>query len=517
MVASSESCQNLDDSMSTNSKNISDDDFEVQNDQDSKDSFSIESKDINTGDFDVENSARTSNMPREERKARDFEFYYAIQLDETQSYRSIFWRDSRARKSYMKFHDVIVFDVTYKINNFSMSFAPLTGVNQHRQSILFGCALLSNEQEETFSWLFTQWRNCMWNQPPGAIITDQDSAICNAIAKKNSQTYHRYCKWHLELHEYEHLRSLQCAHPTFMKDYNKWAKQSKTIEESEESWINLRDKYEQVFKEQLTETQKNMIKSWKWVKNMYEKRRHWVKAYRKQTFFAGMKYSQRSESMNSYFDGHVNSNTPLSEFVEQYENAISNHPNVEDSEDLVSMTTTPDFTDMHTLEAHAQRVYCINILKIFQVEFGKKLHCQHYKKVVKEDDEILYEVDCGESVKPHIVDVNISTLFCKCSCAKFETGGIPCKYILYIMKQKLLLKVILDVYILPRWTLSVRYKTTYVFCGENGKVVDINEIDKVKEITELEAWTLRGELNKLYKKVITRRDLYATIEKVIQE
>lgn len=66
----------------------------------------------------------------------------------------VFWCDARARKSYKKISDVIVFDVTYKTNSFSMPFAPFTGVNHHRQSTLFGCALLSDEREETFVWLY---------------------------------------------------------------------------------------------------------------------------------------------------------------------------------------------------------------------------------------------------------------------------------------------------------------------------------------------------------------------------
>ncbi|WOH08468.1 hypothetical protein DCAR_0727909 [Daucus carota subsp. sativus] len=106
-----------------------------------------------------------------------------------------------------------------------MPFAPFTGVNHHRQSILFSCALVSDEREETFVWLFRQWLNCMWNESPRAIITDQDLAIDNAIKKVFPHTHHRYCQWHLGLHEYcEHLRSLQCDHPTFNEDYNMWAK-----------------------------------------------------------------------------------------------------------------------------------------------------------------------------------------------------------------------------------------------------------------------------------------------------
>ena len=44
-----------------------------------------------------------------------------------------------------------------------------------------------------------------------------------------------------------------------------------------------------------------------------------------------------------------------------------------------------------------------------------------------------------------------------CSCAKFETYGILCKHILYVMKKKHV-ETLHDQYILPRWTLGSRYK-----------------------------------------------------------
>lgn len=96
-----------------------------------------------------------------ERQAQDPLFYYAVEIDENQVCRSMFWADGRTRNSYMSFSDVVVFDVTYMTNNFSMPFAPFTGVNHHMQSTLFGCALLADEREETFIWLFEQWKKCM--------------------------------------------------------------------------------------------------------------------------------------------------------------------------------------------------------------------------------------------------------------------------------------------------------------------------------------------------------------------
>lgn len=62
---------------------------------------------------------------------KDVEVYFDAMLD--------------TKKTYTKFHVVIVFDVTYKTNNFSMSFPSFTCVNHHRQPVLLGCVLLSDE------------------------------------------------------------------------------------------------------------------------------------------------------------------------------------------------------------------------------------------------------------------------------------------------------------------------------------------------------------------------------------
>lgn len=82
------------------------------------------------------------------------------------------------------------------------------------------------------------------------------------------------------------------------------------------------------------------------------------------------------------------------------------------------MTTTPDLTNVHSFEAHAGKLYCRNIFKLFHNEFMQILHCQHNKKVVA-GAETTYEVNFKDQGRPHIVKVNISTQFCKCSCAKF--------------------------------------------------------------------------------------------------
>ncbi|KAK6794317.1 hypothetical protein RDI58_007770 [Solanum bulbocastanum] len=64
-----------------------------------------------------------------------------------------FWVDARSRIAYKNSGEVVVFDPTYLTKKYKMPFVPFTGVNNHHQSILFGCALLWDETQDTFEWL----------------------------------------------------------------------------------------------------------------------------------------------------------------------------------------------------------------------------------------------------------------------------------------------------------------------------------------------------------------------------
>ena len=69
-------------------------------------------------------------------------FFYAIDLDDEDRVRNVFWVDAKGRDDYQEFGDVISFDTAYITNKYKMSFAPFIGVNNHFQSRLLGCALL---------------------------------------------------------------------------------------------------------------------------------------------------------------------------------------------------------------------------------------------------------------------------------------------------------------------------------------------------------------------------------------
>ncbi|GJS71887.1 FAR1-related sequence 5-like protein [Tanacetum coccineum] len=375
----------------------------------------------------------------------DKDQYFKVDLFDDGSPRNIFWADGRSRDAYIKFGDVLVFDVTYMTNKFKFPFSPFVGVNHHGQSILFGGALLENEKEETFEWLFEEFKKCMFNKHPTAIITDQDKAMGNAILKVFPNTRHRYCAWHINKHERDHLQPLKTHHTDFKELHREWVK-SDTVVEFETRWEVLCDKYN--------------FEQNSWIREMYKKRSHWAKAFFKDIFLAGMTTSGRSESIHSFFDGFVNSSTMLNEFVIQYDKAVEARRAAEEDEDFKTMNSLPVLSSINPIEAKSGASYTRKMFEVFKKEWVQATNNLTHESLSKNSDEIKYRVSQVNIEKKswRIVTFRLSDkVDITCSCAKFETHGMLCKHALYVLKKRNV-ETLPDHYILPRWTLNVRHK-----------------------------------------------------------
>ncbi|KAI3443184.1 F-box domain-containing protein [Psidium guajava] len=122
--------------------------------------------------------------------------------------RSLFWADGRSRFSCSQFGDAIIFDTSYKQNNYVVPFATFVGVNHHKQPVLLGCALVADESKESFIWLFETWLRAMSGCHPKSIIADHDDSILQAIAQVFPSTHHRFSMWQIKTKEREHLSPL---------------------------------------------------------------------------------------------------------------------------------------------------------------------------------------------------------------------------------------------------------------------------------------------------------------------
>ena len=110
---------------------------------------------------------------------------------------NIFSADPKIFVDYDLFGDVVCFDTMYRTNKNHSPLAPIIGVNHHRQSVVFGVALLYDETVETFSWLFRTLLKASCGKKLVAIFTDQEPAMAKAIAEVLPKSHHRLCRWHI--------------------------------------------------------------------------------------------------------------------------------------------------------------------------------------------------------------------------------------------------------------------------------------------------------------------------------
>jgi hypothetical protein len=371
-------------------------------------------------------------------------FYYVMDVDDDCRLRNVFWADARSRAAYEFFGDVITFDTTYLTNRYDMPFAPFVGVNHHGQSILLGAGLISNENTETFVWLFSTWLECMNDKAPSAIITDQDRAMKNAIAIVFAEkTRHRYCLWHI-------MRKLPekfVAHAQFngiKSALNVCLYDSQSCDEFEENWKNLLETYE--------------LQDNAWLNGLYNERTFWVPTYMKDTFWAGMNTTQRSESMNAFFDGYVHSQTTLKEFVDQFDNALRKMVEKEKKADFDSWNRMIPCLTPYPLEEKFQDVYTNAKFKEVQGEFMKVVGCNN-SCLTNEGAISTYQVIESFVINRNMKDVSHCVYYneedeeeveVKCTCALFETRGILCRHAISVLLSKKVL-TLSPRFFLTRW------------------------------------------------------------------
>ncbi|KAK9044106.1 hypothetical protein V6N11_072425 [Hibiscus sabdariffa] len=293
----------------------------------------------------------------------------------------------------------------------------------------------------SFIWLFKTWLMAMSGLPPVSITTDHDAVIRSAITQVFPETRHRFCKWHIFKKCQEKLSHVFLAHPTFEADFHKCVNLPESIEEFESCWLSLVDRYE--------------LRDHEWLQMMYNDRRHWIPVYLRDTFFAEMSITQRSDSMNSYFDGFVNASTNLNQFFKLYEKALESRNEKEVKADYDTMNTSPALKTPSPMEKQASELYTRKLFMRFQEELVGTLTFMASKSD-DDDDIITYQVaKFGEDHKSYYVKFNVLEMKATCSCQMFEFSGLLCRHVLAVFRVTNVL-TLPSHYILKRWTKNAR-------------------------------------------------------------
>lgn len=358
-------------------------------------------------------------------------FLYAIEDDGG----NVFWADSTCRLNYSYFGDTIVFDTTYRRGKrYQVPFAAFTGFNHHGQPVLFGCALILNESESSFAWLFQTWLQSMSAPPPLSITVEPDRLIQVPVSQVFTQTRLRFSQ-HLIFRETEEkLAHVYQSHPTFESEFTNCITGTVTAAEFEASWDSVVRRY--------------YLEDNDWLQSIYNARQQWVPVFIRDTFYGELSANEGSTILNSFFQGFVDASTTMQMLIKQYEKAIDIWREKELKADYEATNSTPIMKTPSPMEKQAASLYTRAAFIKFQEEFVETLA---NPPNISGTRTTYHVAKFGEILKGHTVSFDSFEVKANCTCQMFEYSGIICRHILAVFRAKNVL-TLPSRYLLRRWT-----------------------------------------------------------------
>ncbi|QHO21513.1 Protein FAR-RED ELONGATED HYPOCOTYL [Arachis hypogaea] len=169
--------------------------------------------------------------------------------------------------------------------------------------------------------------------------------------------------------------------------------------------------------------------------DLYEDHHIWIPIYLDHYFWAGMKSTQRSESMHLFFNKFIIRNSSLIQFFKQYDNCLRSREQAERESDATNFHTVIPCAIKSSIEAQFQDVYTHQKFREVQAQFRGKANC-----ITRLMNSALgysvYEV--GEQVSSSIFNKFVVTYDSvaaevKCQCLLFESRGILCRHALSVL------------------------------------------------------------------------------------
>ncbi|XP_020577929.1 protein FAR1-RELATED SEQUENCE 5-like [Phalaenopsis equestris] len=367
-------------------------------------------------------------------------FFYAIQVDQNNCLANVFWADARARMAYGYFGDAIVFDMTCKKNKRMVPFAAFSGINHHRQLIVFGCAFMTDENEASFIWLFETWLCLMSGRCPVSFVTPFNDVIGSAAAKVFPNVQHRFCQRDVFRKCKENLSDVYSQYASFKSEFKKCVNEPESSREFELAWRLLLDRYG---------LEGNM-----WLKSLYNVRQKWVPAYLRGTFYAEIPGGLlKSETMHNFFQRNSITTTTLRDLVSQFDKAMAGQSEKEIHADFAMIHSKPVMKTPSPIEKQASEIYTRVIFDLVQEEL---VEASSFLMDKVEDGMICkFRVTKVDADRAYFIVYNASENTINCSCSMYETCGILCRHVFKVLMVLCALALPSE-YILRRWTRNAK-------------------------------------------------------------
>ncbi|XP_072071126.1 protein FAR-RED ELONGATED HYPOCOTYL 3-like [Arachis hypogaea] len=285
------------------------------------------------------------------------------------------------------------------------------------------------------------------NAPKG-FLTNQCASMKRALEACMPTTIHRWCIWHIMKKIPSKLNRYK-GHAEIEQEMGQVVWNSHSKDSFDRNWNDFLLNF-------------GLVDN-KWLSDLYEDRHIWVPIYLDLHFWAGMRSTQRSESMHSFFNKFITRNSSLIQFVKQYDNCLGSREQAERESDAADFHTVIPCATKSSVEAQFQDVYTHQKFREVQAQFRGKVNC-----ITRLMNSALgysvYEV--GEQVSSSIFNKFVVTYDSvvaevKCQCLLFELRGILCRHALSVLSFERVSQVS-PRYILERWSKKVKRRHTHI-------------------------------------------------------
>ncbi|XP_073299339.1 protein FAR1-RELATED SEQUENCE 6-like isoform X2 [Primulina huaijiensis] len=399
-------------------------------------------------------------------------FFYLMDLNDDGRVRNVIWVDAKSRAASSYFSDVIYFDNSCLSNKYEVPLVAFVGINNHGQSVLLGCGLLSGENKESYTWLFKAWISCTSVNSPETIISDRCKILQSVVADVFPKSLHRFSLSLIMQKVPEKLGGLR-NYDDIKKSLLKGVYETLKPFDFEAAWRFMIQQF------------RIMDNEWLW--SLYEDRAQWATVYLKDTFFMGMAAARPCETMTAFFDKYVHKQTPLKEFLDKYELALQKKHKEEVLADMESRNSSPKLKTRCSFELQLSKVYTRDIFRRFQLEveemyscFGTtQLHVDGPITIFLVKERIMSEGNRRE-IRDYEVLYNVALSEVRCICSCFNFYGYLCRHALCVLNFNGV-EEIPSKYILSRWKKD--YKRLYMSPDQMSGGSHITE--QVEQFTQL--------------------------------
>jgi len=361
-------------------------------------------------------------------------FFYAVKSDENGNFTNFFWADSKSIVDFVHFGDVVCFDSGYAFAGYGRPLALFTGLNHHKQTVIFGAALLYDESDEAFRWLLDTFKMAMNGTHPKTLLTDRSAAISEAIAATLPATAHRYCVWQIYQHALQQLSQAFQGSKTLEGNFKRCLFDCEDEEEFLTAWKEMLEKYD--------------LEDNQWLADLFSIKEKWALPYGRDAFYADMKSVQQKESLTSELKKHLSLEYGLLNFFEHFEKLLCDRRSAELEFDVNANQSTKKPPSMRMLR-QAANVYTPAAFKMFEREFELYMDCMLYScgemGTISE-----YRISVEDNPKDHFVKFNSRNSMMNCTCKTFEFIGIPCRHMLKVLDTRNIKDLPVQ-YIVKRW------------------------------------------------------------------